>query len=96
MPAGAEIIAFYMGTQAGRLKAATLGHHLATIGKAHKSAGFASPIQDNHVIAETLKGIKRTHGTAVRQKAPVLTEDLRMMLRMLPNSLMGIRDRASC
>ncbi len=94
MPAGPETIACYLGAQAGRLRAATLAHHLAAIAKAHKSAGFPSPIKDNQLIAETLKGIKRTHGTAAKQKAPVLTEDLRMMLRLLPNNVLGIRDRA--
>jgi len=94
MPAMPETIALYLGAQAGRLKAATLCHHLAAVAKAHKAAGFASPIKDNALIAETLKGIKRIHGTAQNQKAPVLTEDLRMMLRMLPNNLLGIRDRA--
>jgi hypothetical protein len=53
---------------------------LAAIGKAHKAAGFASPIKDNMLLAETLKGIKRTHGVAPKQKAPVLTEDLRVIL----------------
>ncbi|MGI9073702.1 MAG: site-specific integrase [Bryobacteraceae bacterium] len=94
MPADAETIALYLAAQAGRLKAATLSQHLAAIAKAHKSAGFASPIKDNQLVAETLKGIKRTHGTASKQKAPVLTEDLRMMLRMLPSNLLGLRDRA--
>ena len=35
---------------------------------------------------ETLKGIK--------QKAPILTEDRRMMLRLVPNDMHGVRDRA--
>jgi integrase len=83
-----------IGAQAGRLRPATLEHHLAAISKAHKAAGFASPIKDNVLIAETLKGIKRTHGTAVTQKAPILTEDLRSMLRELPHNLLGTRDRA--
>ncbi len=94
MPAAPETIALYLGAQAGRLKAATLQHHLAAIAKAHKSAGYPSPVKDNQLIAETLKGIKRTHGSASRQKAPVLTEDLRLMLRTLPDKLIGIRDRA--
>jgi site-specific recombinase XerD len=94
MPAAPETIALYLGAQAGRLKAATLQHHLAAIGKAHKSAGYPSPVKDNQLIAETLKGIKRTHGAAVAQKAPVLTEDLRLMLRTLPDKLIGVRDRA--
>lgn len=94
MPAAPETIALYLGAQAGRLKTATLQHHLAAIAKAHKSAGFASPVKDNQLIAETLKGIKRTHGSAIRQMAPVMTEDLRMMLRTLPENLLGVRDRA--
>lgn len=94
LPASAETIALYLGDQAGRLKASTLGHHLAAIAKAHKTAGFPSPTRDNALIAETLKGVKRVHGTAVAQKAAVLTEDLRMMLRMLPRNLLGARDRA--
>ncbi|MDQ2839751.1 MAG: site-specific integrase [Acidobacteriota bacterium] len=93
LPASQETIAQYIAAQAGRLKASTLQHHLAAISKAHKTAGFPSPVKDNALIAETLKGIKRTHGTAPCQKAPVLTEDLRMMLRSLPKNLLGIRDR---
>jgi integrase len=95
LPASAEMIAMYIGAQAGRLKPGTLEHHLAAISKAHKAAGFASPVRDNILVAETLKGIKRTHGVAVTRKAPVLTEDLRSMLReTLPDGLLGARDRA--
>ena len=94
MPATQETVALYLSAQAGRLRASTLEHHLAAIGKAHKAAGFSSPIQDSILIAETLKGIKRTHGTAPKQKAPVLTEDLRVMLRLLRDNLQGKRDRA--
>ncbi|MGH9436559.1 MAG: tyrosine-type recombinase/integrase [Terriglobia bacterium] len=94
MPATESTIALYLSAQAGRLRPATLEHHLAAIGKAHKAAGFPSPLQDSVLIGETLKGIKRTHGTAPKQKAPVLTEDLRIMLRLLPQNMQGARDRA--
>jgi integrase len=94
LPATEETVALYISSQADRLRPATLEHHLAAIRKAHKAAGFSSLIQDSVLVAETLKGIKRTHGTAPKQKAPVLTEDLRVMLRLLPDSLQGIRDRA--
>jgi site-specific recombinase XerD len=94
MPASPETIAMYIGAEAGRLKASTLHHHLAAISKAHKTAGYPSPVKDNQLIAETLKGIKRTHGTALRQMAPVLTDDLRLMLRTIPQKLLGVRDRA--
>jgi integrase len=94
LPATAETIALYLSSQAGRLRPATLEHHLAAISKAHKAAGFPSPVTDSVLVAETLKGIKRTHGTTANQKTPVLVEDLHVMLRLLPDSLQGIRDRA--
>jgi integrase len=94
LPALTETVALYLSSQAVRLRPATLEHHLSAISKAHKAAGFPSPTEDNVLIAETLKGIKRTHGTAANQKTPVLVEDLRVMLRLLPNNLQGTRDRA--
>ncbi len=94
LPAMPETVAFYLSFQAGRLRPATLEHHLAAISKAHKAAGFPSPVTDSVLIAETLKGIKRTHGTVAHQKTPVLVEDLRLMLRLMPDNLQGIRDRA--
>ena len=94
LPAAPETIALYISARAERLRPSTLEQHLAAIDKAHKAAGFVSPIKDNMLLAETLKGIKRTHGVAVTQRAPVLTEDLRVMLRVLPQNLHGTRDRA--
>jgi site-specific recombinase XerD len=94
MPATDETIALYLSSQAASLRPSTLEHHLAAISKAHKAAGFPSPIPDSVLVFETLKGIKRTHGTAPKQKAPVLAEDLRLMLRLTPDNVQGIRDRA--
>jgi hypothetical protein len=74
LPASAETVALYIRAGAERLKPSTLEHHLAAIGKAHKAAGFACPMTYNILVAETLKGIKRTHGTAALQKTPVLSK----------------------
>jgi integrase len=46
------------------------------------------------MVRNTLKGIKRTIGTSVAQKAPTLTEDIRKMLEAADASLIGLRDRA--
>jgi integrase len=94
LPAAPETIACYLSERAGHLRPVTLACHLAAISKAHKTAGLASPVKDNALVFEVLKGLKRVHGTAVTQKAPVLTDDLRLMLRHLPEDLLGIRDRA--
>jgi hypothetical protein len=96
LPASGETVALYLSARASCLRAATLEHHLAAIAKAHKAAGLASPIQDNLLVKETLKGIKRVHGTASQQKAPVLTEDLRVMLRFVANTLQGSGMRPCC
>ena len=77
LPATPDSIAVYLSDRAGILKTSTLEHHLSAIAKAHKTAGHPSPVKDNPLIAETLKGIKRIHGMAPVQKAPVLTDDLR-------------------
>jgi site-specific recombinase XerD len=94
LPATPDSIAVYLSDRAGTLKTATLEHHLSAIAKAHKTAGHPSPVKDNALIAETLKGIKRVHGMAPVQKAPVLTDDLRVMLRHVPARILGLRDRA--
>jgi site-specific recombinase XerD len=94
LPASGETIALYLAAQAEHLKVATLVHHLAAIKKAHQAAGMEFVGMDNLLVTETLKGIKRTHGTAVNQKAALLTDDLRLILRTLPANLAGTRDRA--
>ena len=68
MPATAETITFYLAAQPGRPKAATLQHHLAAISKAHKAAGYGSPVKDNQRIAETMKGIKPCMAQHKREK----------------------------
>src|SRR5450755_1716831 len=93
MPATPETIASHLASEGATVKAATLAHRLAAIGKAHKAAGQPNPVPDNMLIAETFKGIKSVHGSKQVQKDPVLTEDLRVMLRAIPDTLLGLRDR---
>ena len=46
------------------------------------------------LVSETIKGIRRTKGTAQAGKRPLLTEQLRAMIRALPENLQGVRDRS--
>jgi integrase len=46
------------------------------------------------VVSETMKGIRRTLGTAQPGKEPLLTADILKMLDALGGSLLGSRDRA--
>jgi site-specific recombinase XerD len=96
LPATPETIALYLTSMADRgQKPATMSRRLAAISKAHSAAGYASPASmKNAVVSEVWQGIKRLKGTRQNAKAPATTNYLRQMLEQLPNSLIGIRDRA--
>ena len=46
------------------------------------------------MVANTMKGIRRTLGTAPAQKAPALTDDIRAMVDATDAGMIGARDRA--
>lgn len=95
LPATPETVGLFLAEFGGLLKPATLQRRLAAIAKAHQAAGHESPASMKYAaVSEVWKGIKRTHGTAQECKAAVLTKDLRAMVRTLPGSLLGMRDRA--
>jgi integrase len=72
------------------------GQHTASIERiteGHKVAGLDSPTH-TAIVRNTMKGIRRTLGTAPVQKAPALTDDIRAMVDATNMSLIGARDRA--
>ena len=83
-------------SRAATLRSATITRWLTSITKAHQAAGFeASPASSYHfVVSETLKGIRRSIGTAQEGKAPLLTSDIRRIVACCPETLLGLRDRA--
>jgi hypothetical protein len=76
LPASPEAVAAYIAECAGRLKVGSIQRRLNAIAEAHKTIGTDSPTSAGMVRA-TLKGIRRTLGTAAAQKAPTLTGDIR-------------------
>src|SRR5436190_12431890 len=94
LPATVSTIALYVADQANRgLKPASIDRRLVAINREHKVAGFAPPGLDP-VVREVLAGVRRIHGSAQRQVAAVLTDDLKSMLDATPESLRGLRNRA--
>ena len=63
------------------------------IAEAHKAVGLESPTH-SAIVANTMKGIRRTKGTAPIQKAPALTDDIRAMIDATDAGIIGARDRA--
>src|ERR1700746_1482800 len=62
-----ETVAAYIAECAARLKVGSLQRRLNAIAEAHKAVGLDSPTSAS-MVKNTLKGIKRTLGTAAVQK----------------------------
>ena len=95
LPASAETVALYLAALARTHRPGTLTRRLTSITKAHQALGLPSAATVSELaVGETLKGIRRTLGTAQKGKAPLLTADLLQVLAHLPPDLAGTRDRA--
>jgi site-specific recombinase XerD len=93
LPASPDAVAAFIAECAGNLKPGSIQRRLNAIAEAHKAAGFGSPTQ-HPLVRNTMKGIRRTKGTAPAQKAPALTEEIRTMAEAAGDGTMGARDRA--
>ena len=93
LPAAPEMVAAYIAECAGHLKPGSIQRRLNAIAEAHKAAGLDSPTAAG-MVKNTMKGIRRTRGTAPVQKAPTLTDDIRAMVDAADAGLIGARDRA--
>jgi len=95
LPAVPETVALYLTALAADHKPSSLERKLTSITKAHQAAGFSTPASMEHAaVSETMKGIRRTLGTAQPGKEPLLTADILKMLDTLGDGLPGSRDRA--
>jgi len=93
LPACPETIASYIAECAGRLKVGSIQRRLNAIAEAHKAMGLNTPTHEPTVV-NTMKGIRRTMGTAAAQKAAALIEDIRAMVEATDAGAIGLRDRA--
>jgi len=71
----------------------TLSRRIAAISQLHSQAGFESPTR-SWAVKQFLQGLRRELGIAPIRKRPVLVGDLQEILKQIPNSLLGKRDRA--
>jgi integrase len=93
LPAEPITIGAYLSDGASKLQSSTLSRRVAAITAVHRLAGHR--FDSRHpAIARVLSGIKRVHGTHQDRKTAVLTEDLRRIVKALPTTLAGVRDRA--
>lgn len=94
MPADPATVSNYLAQLADRgLKASTIMRRQAAIAFAHRRRGFEPPTSIEQV-KRTARGIRRTIGTAVTAKAPATAKAMQAMLKLIPDTLSGKRDRA--
>ena len=94
LPASPATVAAFLAHEAGRnVKDSTIGRRTAAIRYAHKLAGLASPT-DDELVKATVRGIRRTLGTAKIKKVPATAERLLAMAANTGAGLKGLRDRA--
>jgi site-specific recombinase XerD len=96
LPSTPQTVALYIADRASTLASGTITRRLTSITKAYQAAGFTdSPATTRHfVVGETLKGIRRTIGTAQQGKAPLLSADIRRIITARREDLLGLRDAA--
>ncbi len=93
IPTEPTTIGLYLAARSGALTVATLRRRLCAISVANKLAGHR--VDTRHpAIADVLSGIRRELGSRANSKNAISVEELRQMLRKLPNSITGTRDRA--
>ena len=95
IPASASVVMAYLAEHAGKLAVATLAHRVIAIHRAHIDAGHKSPAMDPKV-KQTMRGIRRTYGTAQRRVQALVKDDLLEMLALAEKQapLKAARDTA--
>ncbi|MBP0447920.1 hypothetical protein J8J14_24665 [Roseomonas sp. SSH11] len=95
LPASPETVGSFLAARATTHKAASLSMRLVAIGQAHRLAGHR--LDAGHpAIRETMKGIRRTHGTAPTKKDAAVADVIRDAVGVLAkrHGLRALRDRA--
>jgi site-specific recombinase XerD len=93
LPASPETVAAFLASESKTAKPSTLGRRIAAIRYAHKLAHLETPT-DSEAVKATLRGIRRTVGTAKMRKAPAVAAKVLAMVALAPEGLAGLRDRA--
>ena len=93
LPASPATVAAYIAAEAHTAKPSTIGRRIAAIRYAHKLAGIETPT-DAEGVKATMRGIRRTFGSARNKKTPAVAAKMKSMVATAPEGLAGLRDRA--
>ena len=94
LPAEPATVAAFLAWEANRrIRPSTIGRRAAAIRYAHKLAGHSAPTDDERVRA-TMRGIRRSVGSAPTKKAPATADRIMAMVPLADTGLGDLRDRA--
>ena len=93
IPASSDLLANYLAAHAETRTVATLVRRLASISKAHELSGLTNPTR-SELVRATMRGIKRTRGSAQHEAKPLLRDDLLLVLDAMGEGLKATRDKA--
>jgi integrase len=93
IPASSEHVAAYVAEHAGKLAVATIIRRVAALSKAHQALGAENPCE-SVLVRATLRGLRRTFGTAQKQAKALLRDDLFLVLDAMGSELKDRRDQA--
>ncbi|MBP2161639.1 MULTISPECIES: tyrosine-type recombinase/integrase [Asticcacaulis] len=93
IPATADKLALYLAALSETHKPATITRRLSAIGKAHRMKGWPDPTK-SEIIKATVRGIRRTQGTAQQEAKPLLRDDLYEILAAMGQGAKDVRDKA--
>lgn len=94
LPAAEATVGMFLADRAGNMKMSSLRLRLAAISMAHKAKGQQLDTRTPQISA-VMRGIARTHGSAVTKKAPATLDVVRDAVRALGREgrLKYVRDR---
>lgn len=93
LPALPQTVTCYLADRAGSLAVSTLERRVSAISYQHRARKHDSPTS-SVLVQDVMAGIRHEHGSAQVGKAPMLVEDLRAIVKLLPEDPAGRRDRA--
>jgi site-specific recombinase XerD len=93
LPATPDTVIAYVVEQAEVLRPQTITKHLAAISQAHKLSGHETPTQAEPVRL-VMKGLRRAKGVGANPKKALRVEHMKKMVAVLPDTLLGDRDKA--
>ena len=94
LPAEPKTVARYMTARTTTVKVSTLQRRLSSINQAHEAKGYDRFSVRTEPLKSVWAGIRRSKGVAQQGKAPAVTADIKAMVAQLPDTVLGVRDRA--